>query len=325
MRILDPKSLLTGVLAGITAALLVLGASVHMSFFAAFLYAASAMPVLIVGLGWGVPSAIVAIATAAVVGAASVSPMFALAMTLVTLAPAGWLSRLANLARPASEIGGPDDLLAWYPLSDILMHLCALVAISVVIIGYLIGYGPELTNQMVDVMMTSLQTQEPSFVTDPAAIEQTKQLLVLVLPMTQGALWVILLFAAYYLAARIVTASGRNFRPREDMPSALRMNRNAIFIFLGGLLACFFGGVPAMIGAVACGTFGAGFLLAGFAALHYRSRGKSWRVPVLILAYLSATMLFPAFFILVLGLADTRRAIALTPVKKPENASTTNS
>ena len=322
MKYLDSKSLLTGVLAGITAALLVLGASVQLSF-AAFLYAASAMPVLIVGLGWGVPAAVVAIITAAAVGAASISPMFALAMTLVTLAPAGWLSHLANLARPASELGGPDHLLAWYPLSDILMHLCALVTVSVIIIGFMIGYGPDLTNQIVDAMMAAMQTQEPALTVDALAVEQTKRLLVLVLPMTQGALWVILLFAAYYLAARIVTASGRNFRPREDMPSTLRMNRNAIFIFLGGLLACFSGGVPAMIGAVVCGTFGAGFLLAGFAALHYRSRGKSWRVPALVLAYLSATMAIPAFFILVLGLVDTRRAIALTPVKKPENASST--
>ena len=323
MKFLDSKTLLTGFLAGITAAFLVLGAS-HQLSLAAFLYAASAMPVLIVGLGWGVPAAVVAIITAAVIGAASVSPMFALSMVLVTLAPAGWLSHLANLARPASELGGPDHLLAWYPLSDILTHLCALVSASVIIIGYMVGYGPELTDNLVDAMIASVQAQEPLLATDAAAIDQTKRLMLLLLPMTQGALWVLLLFAAYYLAARIVTVSGRNFRPREDMPSTLRMNRNALFIFLGGLLACFSGGVPAMIGAVVCGTFGAGFLLAGFAAIHYRTRGKSWRVPALLLAYLAATMAIPAFFIVILGLADTRRAIALTPVKKSEDANSTS-
>jgi uncharacterized membrane protein YccC len=129
-----------------------------------------------------------------------------------------------------------------------------------------------------------------------------------------------MLFAAYYIATRIVTASGRNYRPREDVPSALRMNRNAIFVFLAGLIACFAGGIPAMIGATVFGAFGAGFILAGFASLHHRTRGKDWRLPALVLCYLAATMVLPVLFILVLGLTDTRKAIALTP-NRDANAS----
>jgi hypothetical protein len=129
-------------------------------------------------------------------------------------------------------------------------------------------------------------------------------------------MWVIMLFAAYYIATRIVTASGGGLRPREDIPSSLRMNRNTIFIFLVGLAATFFGGIPALVGATLVGTFGAGFLLSGFAALHFRTRGKEWRLPALILCYLASLMLMvPALFILVLGLSDTRKAIALTPNK----------
>lgn len=314
----EPKTLLFGILAGITAALLVLGANAQPSF-AAILYAASALPILIAGLGWGNLCTIAAIVTAAALGAVMVSPSFAVVMTVVTLAPAGWISHLANLARPASELGGPSHLTAWYPLSDILMQLCAMVTVGVVIVGFMIGYGPQLTDQLVDVMMTQMQQQDPTFASNVDVIDQTKRLVVLVLPMTQGGLWVILLFAAYYFATRLVGASGRALRPREDMPSALRMNRNAIFVFLGGLLACFFGGVPALVGATVFGTFGAGFLIAGFAALHFRTRGKSWRVPALILAYLAATMVLPTLAILVLGLTDTRRAIALTPSGAPQS------
>ena len=312
MQTLNQTTLLTGVLAGMTAALLVLGANAQPSF-ASFMYAASALPILIAGLGWGNAAAIMSVLTAAALGAAFVSPMFAVAAAIFTLIPAGWISHLANLARPASELGGPDDLLAWYPLSDILMHLCALVAIAVIILGIMIGYSQELTDQMVDLMMATLKTQEPQFAPDPAAIQQAKSMLVLSLPMIQGGLWVILLFASYYIASRVVALSGRKLRPREDIPSTLRMNRNAIFVFLAGIVATFLGGVPAMIGATLCGTFGAGFLMSGFASLHFRTRGKDWRLPVLILAYLSAIMVLPAFLILVLGLADMRRAVALTP------------
>src|SRR3954466_10905897 len=150
----DPKTLAIGALAGLTAALLVLGASMQPSF-SAVLYAASALPILLVGLGWGNAAAISAVVTAAALGAIVISPSFALVMTLVTLLPAGWLSHLANLARPASELGGPDNLLAWYPLSDILLHLCGLVTFAVIVTGIMIGYGPEITDQMVDVLMSS--------------------------------------------------------------------------------------------------------------------------------------------------------------------------
>lgn len=312
---LNPKTLVTGALAGITAALLVLGANAQSSF-SVVLYAASALPILLAGLGWGNVAAIAAVITAAALSALTISPYFAVVMTLVTLAPAGWLSHLANLARPASELGGPDHLTAWYPLSDILLHLCGLVTFAMIVIGVMIGYGPALTDQIVDLFITSVREQQPTFAPDPEATSRAKALMLLAIPAVQGAFWVGLLFAAYYIATRIVTASGRNFRPREDIPSALRMNRNAIFIFLAGLIACFLGGVPALIGATVLGTFGAGFLLSGFAALHYRTRGKDWRIPALILCYLASLMLaLPALFILVVGLSDTRKAIALTPNK----------
>ncbi|TRL38635.1 DUF2232 domain-containing protein [Rhizobium straminoryzae] len=291
-----------------------MGANAQPSF-ASVLYASSALPVLVAGLGWGNRTAIVAIVTAAILGAILVSPMFALAMAIFTLVPAGWLSHLANLARPASELGGPDNLMAWYPISDILLHLCGLVTLAVVILGVVIGYGPTLTNALVDAMVETFNQQNPAMVPDAAALAQTKRMILLMLPIVQGGLWVMLLFAAFYFAVRIVSRSGRALRPREDMPSALRMNRNAIFIFLCGIVLTFLGGVPAMIGATLCGTFGAGFLMAGFAALHFRLRDKDWRLPGLVLIYLSTMMLLPAIAVLVIGLTDTRRTIALTPAR----------
>lgn len=309
---LDGKLLLTGFLAGVTAIFLVLAANAQPSFSSVF-YAASALPVMIVGLRWGNVPAIVAIVTAAFAGALAVSPLFACAMAVFTLLPAGWISHLANLARPASEIGGPDKLLAWYPLSDILMHLCGLVCIGVIFLGVMIGYDAELVSNMIDALMQSLTERDPTVAATMGSTAGIKSTMLLTLPIVQGGMWVIMLFAAYYLASRIVAASGNALRPREDIPSALRMNRNAPFIFLAGIVACFIGGVPALIGATVCGTFGAGFLLGGFASLHQRTRGKEWRIPALILTYMASLLAFPAFFIVILGLIDTRRTVALTP------------
>ncbi len=60
MRQLNQTVLIAGILAGICAAFLTLGATAQssMSF---LLYAASAMPVLVAGLGWGNAAAIVAV------------------------------------------------------------------------------------------------------------------------------------------------------------------------------------------------------------------------------------------------------------------------
>ncbi|MDE1997182.1 MAG: DUF2232 domain-containing protein, partial [Rhizobiaceae bacterium] len=160
---------------------------------------------------------------------------------------------------------------------------------------------------------------------DPAAIEKTKSLMLYAVPLVWGVIWVLMLLAAYYVAMRIVSASSRNLRPREDVPSALRMNRNAIFVFLAAIVAVFFGGVLALIGAAALGAFGAGFIVSGFAALHYRTRGKEWRLPALIICYLVTLFFVPAaFIILVLGLSDTRKAIALTPNKNADTSKQTD-
>ncbi|MBB4185110.1 hypothetical protein GGE07_001739 [Sinorhizobium terangae] len=316
MNIWNRTSLITGALAGITAALLSMGANTQSSF-AIVLYAASALPILIAGLGWGNAAAVVAIVVAGATAATLVSAYFALLILLVTLVPAGWLSHLANLARPASELGGPEGALAWYPLSDILGHLAGLVTVGMIIVGYIVGYDSDVSDRMIDMVIEAVKAQEPLYNPDAAAIAQIKSMFTLALPLVQGAIWVLMLFAAYYLATRIVQMSGGSLRPREDIPSSLRMPRNAIFAFLAGLVLAFLGGAPAAIGALICGTFGAGFLLSGFASFHFRTRGKSWRLPVLWIAYLSVLVFtIPAVFFLLSGLTDTRRTIAVTPTGK---------
>jgi len=323
VKTLTPTSIATGLIAGVTAALLSLSANAQSSL-AIVLYAASALPILIAGLGWGNASALIAVLAGGVVASALVSSYFALMIVIITLIPAGWLSNLANLARPASELGGPEDALAWYPLSNILVHLAIMVTLGMIAVGAIVGYDSAMASQLVDIVIQTLKAQEPLYNPDAAAVAQMKTIFALALPLVQGALWVFLLFAAYYIASFVVRVSGKGLRPREDMPSTLRMHRNAIFFFLGGLVCTFLGGVPAIIGALVCGTFGAGFVLAGFASLHFRTRGKPWRLFALWFAYLSVLLLtIPVFAILILGLLDTRRTIALTPAgpatKKNQN------
>ena len=317
MKKLNAKELGIGALAGLTAALLVYGATVQPLLFILF-GALSALPILIVGLGWGNMAVIVAVLAAGIVGTIAQSAYFGLFVILLALIPA-WLSHLANLARPASELGGPDNLMAWYPLSDIMLHLCGLAAVVIIVAGAVMGYSVDLVSQVVDLYAKVANEQQPAMPLDPIAIQKTKALMLYAIPVAWGMIWVMMLLAAYYVASRIVAASSRNLRPREDIPSSLRMNRNAIFVFLAAIVAIFFGGVLALIAAAVLGAFGAGFVVSGFASLHYRTRGKDWRLPVLIICYLVCFFVtLPLFIILVLGLYDTRKAISLTPHKSAD-------
>lgn len=183
------------------------------------------------------------------------------------------------------------------------------------------GYGADLVGQVVDAYMAAVNQQSPDLQLNPAAIAKMKSLMLYMIPIAWGMIWVMMLLAAYYVATRIVAASSHNLRPRDDIPSSLRMNRNAIFVFLVAIVAIFFGGVLALIAAAVLGAFGAGFIVSGFASLHYRTRGKDWRLPVLILCYLVCFFVtLPLFIVLVLGLYDTRKAISLTPNKNADTS-----
>jgi hypothetical protein len=320
---LNNTQVIAGIFAGVVAAILSLGATVP-STVSFFLYAATALPILIAGLSWGNRAAIISIVTAFVLTAVAVSPKFSMTIAIFTLLPAGWLSHLANLARPAGELGGPDDMLAWYPLSSILLHLCLIVSAAVVVLGWMMGYGPELVSTVVDAMLKAGSTPSGTELPEGFDAQSLKSMMLTMLPMMQGGLWVILLFSAYYFATRIAQGTRKSLRPREDMRASLRMHRNSIFIFMVAIIASFLGGMIAIIAAVFCGTLGAGFLLAGYASLHHRLKDKEWRLPVLILAYLSGLFVFPLILIVVLGMSDVRSTIALTPASKNDGNNPTH-
>lgn len=304
---------LTGVLAGIASALLALGARQNGGDLT-FLLILSAMPVLISGLAYGSLATLLSLVSAAATLTLVVSPSFAALKLALPLIPCAWIAYLANMARPADELGGPSDVMAWYPLSDIMLQLCSLVAFASYLVLLFAGYDRVMASEVVDIMIKVLQQQNPAFQMPPEALEQMKSMYYYLLPLTESLTWVILIFAAYYFSALIVRMTTKTLRPREDMPSVLRMNRYGVILFFVGMIMMAMGNFFGIVGAVLTGAFGGGFLLSGLASFHLRTRGKVWRTPVLVLAYL--TIFISAYFFVAAGLMDTRRAIALTPANR---------
>lgn len=303
---------LVGIVAGLVTAILMAG-----SLYVPFILQLAAITVLfIAGLGFGRVAGFVAVVTTAVALGAMTSSVLGALILGVALLPAAVMSYLAGLARPASEIGGPDAALAWYPLSDILLAGAVLTAVATIIL--LFPQPPDgFYAKVVDEAVRMISEANPNMVIAPDAKAQAVALLKTFGPISQGIGNMIVLFAGFYFAMRILTAMGRNVRPREDIRSSLRMNRLSIAVFLAGIALMFAGDGIAVVGASFAGAVAGGFLLSGFAIIHNAVREKPWALPALILVYL-VTLIFPPLTIVIAiagGLANPRRAIALTPNK----------
>ncbi|MAY60951.1 MAG: DUF2232 domain-containing protein [Rhizobiales bacterium] len=307
-------SALVGLIAGIASAFLLAGA-VAPSYMAMLLIASASLPVLIAGLGWSNTASIVAVIAGTALISVMSGPLAALSAALTSLGPAAWIAHLSNLARPAEEIGGPEGRLAWYPLSDILAQVCAIVAVVLVILGYVMGYGPELSGELVDSFVSILKEGNPDLTLDPASLAEMKSMMRVLLPLVQGATWVGILFGMYYIARGIVTLSGRGKRPRDDVPAQLRMPRTALYTFGIGIAITLLAPAPYdLVGWVIAGSFGAGFILSGFALMHFLTRGKSWRPIAIWIAYVTVILFtVPLIFFLVFGLTATGRLSTMSP------------
>jgi hypothetical protein len=296
-----PKNpILIGIIAGLAAAVM-LGAAAYASLFAVVLSIAAMASIFVAGLGFGLVACIVAVATAALAsGLLYSNPMSAIGMALI-LMPAVVMSYLANLARPANELGGPDAAMAWYPLSDIMLAGAIVTALGVIATLFL---QPDMdmlyvrTADLVAQMMTEIDPQVPVTADFKTQIVGVMRVM---FPLAQSMQMLIALFAGFYVGLRILTAAGRSARPREDIRSSLRMNRLSIVVFLVGIALMFSSGKIQVIGACLAGAVAGGYLLSG--------------------VYLLTLIIWPLMVAIVVvgGLANPRRAIALTPNKPDQN------
>ena len=306
-----------GIIAGLVAAIGTLG-SLSMPLIAQLL---AMVALFMAGLGYGRVAGLVAVATAAIALGVYTSSLFATLIFALTLLPAAVMSQLALLARPASEIGGPDEALAWYPLSDIMLT-GAIITAGATITLLLLQPVDELYTVVVERAVQMIGEASPGTVVTPEQKLEVLAMLKTFGPVSQSFGNMIMLFAGFYFAMLILSAMRRNTRPREDIRVALRMSRASIVVFLAGVVLMFVGGSAAVVGASLAGAIGAGFTLSGFAVIHNAVRDKGFALPLLILVYLVAFIVPPVVLLVALagGLANPRRAIALTP----QNASPTS-
>ncbi len=305
-----------GVLAGLAAALLSIGV-ITQSTLAMALLLFSPLPIFVAALGWGTAAGFIAALSMAVIVSVLAAPTAALVLVLIIALPAAAAAYFTGLARPASEVGGPSDSYVWYPLADTLLRLTLIVAAAFIAIGMLIGYSDEFAAALVKSLGQQLVATNPQLAPNAEVAQGLAEFVVRALPAMQPAVWVILIIGNLYIALRLTAASGKLRRPKDDWPRALRMPRTGLFVFAIACAACFLPGGIGYAATAIAGALGAGFLMAGFAIMHTRTRGATWRPIALWLAYLAVIIFtFTLFFFLVAGLFDTSRS---APVSKAGN------
>eukprot|EP01032_Pedospumella_encystans_P001162 gene1162-1347_t len=218
-----------GIIAGLVAAIGTLG-SLSMPLFAQLV---AMVALFMAGLGFGRVAGLVAVATAAIALGVYTSSVFATVIFALTLLPAAVMSQLALLARPASELGGPDTALAWYPLADIMLAGAVITAIATITL-LLMQPIDALYSVVVDRAVEMISEASPATVVTPEQKLQVLSMLKTFGPVSQSFGNVIMLFAGFYFAMLILAAMKRNTRPREDIRVALRMSRASIVVFFVG-------------------------------------------------------------------------------------------
>ncbi|MBX9456345.1 MAG: YybS family protein [Rhizobium sp.] len=317
----NANPIVIGIIAGLVAAIGTLG-SLSMPLFAQVLAMAA---LFMAGLGYGRVAGLVAVGTAAVALGVYTSSPFATVIFALTLLPAAVMSQLALLARPATEIGGPDQALAWYPLADIMLVGAVITAFATITL-LLLQPVDALYAAVIDRAIEMIGQASPGTAVTPEQRAEILSMLKVFGPVSQSFGNMLMLFAGFYFAMLILAAMKRNVRPREDIRVALRMGRASIAVFFLGVLLMFVGGTAGVVGASFAGATGAGFTLAGFAVIHNALRDKAYALPALVLVYLITFLVPPVVLIVALagGLANPRRAIALTPNKPNETTETPN-
>jgi uncharacterized protein YybS (DUF2232 family) len=109
-----------------------------------------------------------------------------------------------------------------------------------------------------------------------------------------------------WAAARITKASGHFRAPWPDLPRSLRVPRQLALVLAVSLGLSLAGGLVGLFALIVTGALIMAFAVQGLAVIHDLTRGKSFRLPLLIIVYLSLMLLMPwllAIYALV-GLAD---------------------
>jgi hypothetical protein len=315
----------TGIGAGLVSALLTV-VVVKETMLAVLLAMLAPLPILIVALGWNHRSGLVATLVGGLaIAAFTTSPVSAIGFVAITGLPAWWLAYLALLGRPAA-----DGTIEWYPIGRLLGWVAATAALTIVATGVISSGGDyaafHAKSRQISQAFVTMFFEAPEQGTEDVREAMTETLATMT-PALSAFGFTFFMGFYLWLAAKVVSASGRLPRPWSPLPE-LSMPRSILWALVLAFVLIQFEG---FIGALGYALFGAllmAFTLQGLAAIHERTQGKPGRSFILgglyLLLFLTQGIMVTALFLF--GLADTifglRRRFGGNRPKHPPTLST---
>lgn len=307
---------IVGIGAGLVSALL-FSVVITGSPLAALLYSAAPLPIFIASLGWNHRSGLFATLAGAIAVAVVLAPSGGIAFALIIGLPAWWIAYLALLAR-----GDAQGAVEWYPLGNLLLWIAATAALATVGSALVMTTDYETYRAVIARMIENLLNEmvRGKLIALPAGVQMQDlaQGLAPAVPLGIGASFVTTIAANLWLAARTVKMSDRLPRPWPFIPSA-SLPRQALLLLVASAVIASLGGFIGVAATALVGALLAAFMFSGLCLLHDLSRGRPWRLPMLISVYVALIVMQAVLtpLLALVGLIDTllglRRRAALPP------------
>jgi hypothetical protein len=298
-------SILVGIACGFISAVVLVAALSGGAFLSVLLLFATPLPLMLAGLGWGLPASIAAAAAAALALVVLKSDL-GLGHLFVFGIPAAVITNLAfyRLAGEGQE-GGADP---WYPSGRLLAVLAFFGGAAPLALAPLLGGSYRALQKPIGEALNQMKARFGAELgLNRLSAEELATLARVMADITPAiiACYLVLIFAVnLYLAGRITRASGRLVRSWPDLPGMAYPPGLALGLIVSIVLT-FLPGLPALIGICFAGAALMAFFLSGLAVLHAMADGQ--RPGRLSALYASLfTILGPYVLLIVaaLGLAE---------------------
>ncbi len=299
-----PHFLPVGVAAGLATALLFASASAGGVAGRFLLFFLAPLPSYLAGLGWNSAAAAVAAVVGAVMTAMLLGAQTGVVFFLSQGVPLVVLCHLVMLNRPVQLATSSQPGIEWYPIGR-MMAVGALMAgglasLSMLLLGTDIEQIKTLTRELVDkVLVPQLPGLGGSELGEPEK-DALATLLLHALPAGSAVFWLGGFLGNLWLAAKILTVSGRFTRTWPVLTEIQFPQRFGLGLAVA-LALSFLPGMPGLLATGFAGAFLFAYVLLGLAIIHHGTRGLAAR-PFILWAVHFGLLVFNTWAALVVAM-----------------------